>query len=142
MFQWVLECKKKRQARQILSHIVPDKKWDSSLKKYLLGVSESFRRVWPNITEKTAKNQWGKEVKLLSGIGTRKNDIYLNTTTKANYLRYEVWKIMTFYYSIPFKTTIEGENLTVEFFTTQNVFLRCQFILPASFYNTSENAKT
>ena len=40
------------------------------------------------------------------------NEIFfINTGINANYLRYEVKEIMTFYFSIPFKTTMEGENL-------------------------------
>lgn len=70
------------------------------------------------------------------------NQIYLNTGTNANYLRYEVWEIMTFYFSISIFSTIEGENLTEVVLKTQNVFLYFLFILPASFYNTYENAKT
>ena len=51
--------------------------------------------------KKNAKNEWGKKAKLLSEVGTRKmiSEIFLNTGTNANYLRYEVKEIMTFYVS-------------------------------------------
>ena len=64
---------RERWARQILSRILPDPKSDSALKKYLLGVRESFCRVFPDIKEKKMqRTSGGKKAILLSEVGTRK----------------------------------------------------------------------